>query len=162
MPNGAPAIHPLSEDRLDLVRSFFRMINTDSYLLDFAPHPFTDKEALRVCGHKGRDLYIGVFADGAMTKMVGYGMLRGLDQGYSVPSLGLCVLEAYQGQGIGRALLGYLLKACADRGTSRAMLKVKRDNVGARALYESMGFVFQDHDQDFLIGYRTLAADDDN
>lgn len=155
------AIHPLSGEQLERVQGFFRRIDTPAYRAHFAPHPFTDEEARRVCAHAGRDLYVGVFVEGPPAEMVGYGMLRGLDEGYEVPSLGLCVLAEQQGRGIGRELLAHLLRACAERGATRAMLKVKRDNPAARALYESTGFVFRDHDRDFLVGYRALAGEGD-
>lgn len=158
MPDPTLTIHPLSAERLDRVRAFFRAIDSDAYLLDFAPHPFTDVEAQRVCGYAGRDLYVGVFARAGDGAMVGYGMLRGLDEGYEVPSLGLCVLAAQQGRGIGRMLLEHLLQACAERGAERAMLKVKRGNAVARALYESAGFRFEAHSRDFLVGYRALVG----
>ena len=150
-------IRPLSENHSNLVCAFFRQIDTPAYRENFAPHAFTDAEGHRVCAYEGRDMYIGVFSQGPPVRMVGYGMLRGLEEGYSAPSLGLCVVEDYQNQGVGRKLLTYLLTACAERGAVNAMLKVKRDNPTARALYESAGFRFKDYDREFLIGNCAIA-----
>jgi [ribosomal protein S18]-alanine N-acetyltransferase len=55
---------------------------------------------------------------------------------YEVHTIG--VDEGLQGQGIGRTLLGELLKF-ADGGT--VFLEVRTDNVAAISLYESVGFV---------------------
>jgi [ribosomal protein S18]-alanine N-acetyltransferase len=46
----------------------------------------------------------------------------------------------YQQQGLGQALLYYLLKAAHDRGLERATLEVRVSNQAAIALYEKFGF----------------------
>jgi len=157
MPDVQVAIHPLAPAHLERVRAFFVRIDTQEIRDQFAPHPFTDAEASRVCNHQGRDLYVGVFLENGQGRMVGYGMLRGLDAGYEVPSLGLCVVPGFQGKGIGRLLLDYLLRTCAERKAQRVMLKVKKDNPEARALYESVGFRFVEYDTAFRVGHLDLA-----
>jgi ribosomal-protein-alanine N-acetyltransferase len=73
-------------------------------------------------------------------KLVGYGGIARLGRRapfeYEVHTIG--VDPAYQGRGIGRALLDGLL-AFADGGT--VFLEVRTDNATAIALYESDGFV---------------------
>jgi ribosomal protein S18 acetylase RimI-like enzyme len=71
-------------------------------------------------------------------------MLRGWDEGYSVPSFGVAVGSAYRGRGIGRGLLLYAIEYARKRGAPAVMLKVHLDNASARHLYESEGFVFQE------------------
>ena len=73
-------IVPLSEEHQGSVCEFFRQIDNPTYRGNFAPHPFTDAEAHRICAHQGRDMYVGVFALTIPEQMVGYGMLRGLDE----------------------------------------------------------------------------------
>ena len=154
MPDREPLIRPLIAGDQPRLAALFRQIDSERYLEDFAPHPFTETEAERVCSRPGRDLYVGVSEDeGAL---VGYGMARGWEEGYDVPSLGLCILESHQGLGFGRALMDYLVAACRERGAGRVRLKVKGDNAGARALYENAGFALEPFDDDFLVGYRAL------
>ena len=50
----------------------------------FHPHPFTAEEAEARARYSGRDLYYVAVADG---RALAYGMLRGWDEGYAVPSL---------------------------------------------------------------------------
>jgi [ribosomal protein S18]-alanine N-acetyltransferase len=73
-------------------------------------------------------------------KLVGYGGIARLGRRppfeYEVHTIG--VDPAYQGRGIGRALLDDLL-AFADGGT--VFLEVRTDNATAIALYEKNGFV---------------------
>ena len=146
-------VRRLSDSDIGSVTNFFLTIRSPNYCRNFSPHPFTRAESSRVCSHRGRDLYLGAFPEEAGTQMIGYGMLRGLDEGYSVPALGLCVLEESQSRGVGKMLLTHLLHACAVRGADRAMLKVKRDNLRAYRLYAKAGFQFEVYDHEFLIGY---------
>jgi ribosomal-protein-alanine N-acetyltransferase len=77
-------------------------------------------------------------------KMVGYGGIARLGKRkpfeFEVHTIG--VDPAYQGRGIGRALLDNLL-AFADRsgGGGTVFLEVRTDNAAAIALYERNGFV---------------------
>jgi ribosomal protein S18 acetylase RimI-like enzyme len=54
--------------------------------------------------------------------------------------VGMGVLPAYRGQGIGRQLLQRTLDAARSGGLSRIELTVREDNPGAIALYEKIGF----------------------
>ena len=57
---------------------------------------------------------------------------------------GICVLQSYAGQGLGRALVEYML-AWAQRGgvVRKINLKVRVDNLPAIRLYEQMGWVHE-------------------
>jgi GNAT superfamily N-acetyltransferase len=52
---------------------------------------------------------------------------------------GVCTAPAYQGRGLSRRLLMRLLRLQIERG-EQPFLHVLRDNLGARALYERLGF----------------------
>jgi ribosomal-protein-alanine N-acetyltransferase len=52
----------------------------------------------------------------------------------------LAIRHEYQGQGLGTALLQYVLQAGGSRGADRATLEVRRSNTPARRLYERLGF----------------------
>jgi ribosomal protein S18 acetylase RimI-like enzyme len=54
--------------------------------------------------------------------------------------LGMGVLPAYRGQGIGRRLISRTLDAARARGLTRVELTVREDNSGAIALYQKVGF----------------------
>jgi ribosomal-protein-alanine N-acetyltransferase len=75
-------------------------------------------------------------------------MLRGWDEGYSIPSFGVAVGVPYRGAGIARSLLRYAIASARERGAVTLMLKVHLDNPNARHLYESEGFVFQEMPED--------------
>jgi len=57
--------------------------------------------------------------------------------------LGMGVLPAHRGKGIGRALMAAALNTARDRGITRVELTVRTDNTRARKLYESFGFTVE-------------------
>lgn len=106
----------------------------------FHPHPFTPEEAVRICGYPGRDLYCAAVAG---NEILGYGMLRGWDVGYAVPSLGIALLPFCFGSGLGKAMMFYLHSCARLRGAKRIRLKVYPDNLRAVRLYETLGYRFE-------------------
>jgi ribosomal protein S18 acetylase RimI-like enzyme len=68
---------------------------------------------------------------------------------------GLAVAPAFQGRGLGRALLRAAVEEARARGARRLTLRVLGTNVGGRALYESFGFVVEGVQRDeFLLDGR--------
>jgi len=55
--------------------------------------------------------------------------------------LGMGIIPAYRGQGVGRRLIETTLRAARDAGMERIELSVHSDNDRAIALYEKVGFV---------------------
>ena len=56
-------------------------------------------------------------------------------------TLGMGLLPAYRGQGIGHRLLQACLDKAAGKGITRVTLEVRADNAAAIRLYEKAGFV---------------------
>lgn len=120
----------------------------------FHPHPFTSDEAQRLCRYDGRDLYL-VAIDGP--RVVAYGLLRGWDAGYEVPSLGIAVHPAERGSGIARAFMHFLHTCARRNGSPRVRLKVYPTNTSALTLYQSLGYCFNEKTADGqLIGVLEL------
>jgi ribosomal protein S18 acetylase RimI-like enzyme len=144
----------LRGEHLGLLKRFFEAINTSEYRKDFSPHPFNEDYAKFVCNYKGSDFYFSILLNNE--EIIGYGMLRGWDEGYEIPSIGLCVLKKYQGSGLGRLILNFLETASRLKGCSKVMLKVRKGNVVAKKLYESQKYAFKEYNEEFLIGYKEL------
>lgn len=71
-------------------------------------------------------------------KVVAYGgMLCVVDQGQIT---NVAVHPDYRRRGIGRAIVGALLKIAMDERFEEVTLEVRKSNEGAQALYRSMGF----------------------
>lgn len=123
----------------------------------FHPHPFTTAVIAELAGSERRDEY-HVLTAGRDGPVVGYGMLRGWEEGHAVPSLGVAVDGQWRGLGLGRRLVVHLHAVAIARGAARVRLKVYRANATAVALYRSLGYVLQAHSADEWLGVFDLAA----
>jgi ribosomal protein S18 acetylase RimI-like enzyme len=103
----------------------------------FRPHEMTADGADRIAGLHGRDVYLIGFADG---EPVAYGMLRGWDEGYPIPSLGVAVRHDRVRKGYGRAMMLALHRVVRESGSDRVRLRVNLSNVAAFFLYRSLGY----------------------
>lgn len=114
----------------------------------FRPHLFTRNEATRIATQVGRDTF-GVLVEGG--RPVAYGFLRGWDEGYAVPTLGIAVRSGDQGRGLGRVMMTHLHAEAARRGATVVRLRVHADNITARRLYESIGYVYTGEERGELV-----------
>jgi ribosomal protein S18 acetylase RimI-like enzyme len=124
------------------VRLFFQELYGDSVTSAvFHPHVFTAEQAVKIAHYSGLDYYAAMFID---DRMVGYGLLRGWDEGYKIPSLGVVVSASYRGLGLGRLMINYLHSVARLRGVKTIMLKVYKSNEAAAQLYRRMGYILSD------------------
>jgi ribosomal-protein-alanine N-acetyltransferase len=121
----------------------------------FKPHDFTETAVERLAGHQGKDIYC-VLVEGG--RVVGYGMLRGWDEGYEVPSLGIAIHPSMRGKGLGRDLMHRLHEMARGRGAGRVRLRVREDNAEAIALYERLGYAFASREGRYLVGFVDLET----
>ncbi len=140
---GLVVIRTLHPEDADGLGDLFEGLAGDPASIHFHPHPLTRAEARRIADRVDiRDDVYYVAVDGDR-RIVGYGMLRGWDEGYAVPSFGVAVAVDRRGAGIGRQLLRWAIEAARERGAERMILKVHVTNVGARHVYETEGFLFE-------------------
>lgn len=152
-------VRRLGEADLGALTRFFAAIAADAAVQAFfTPHPFDAEMARRICTRDAitEDEYFARFEG---DEMIGYGMLRGWDEGYAVPAFGVCVSPGQRGKGVGHDLLAFAIELAAGKGAESVMLKVHEGNPAARALYESFGFTFNEHTPDGaqLVGRLELA-----
>lgn len=107
----------------------------------FHPHPFNAEEAHKRCIYTGKDLYYVLLA---RKKVLGYGMLRGWDEGYEVPSLGVLIRASARGAGLAEMFVHFLHTAARRCGARKVILKVYRENHAAKRLYEKIGYTFKE------------------
>jgi len=135
----------LNPEVTEKISNFFETIEPEK----FHPHGFSHEDAYRLCNYTGKDLYYVITND---EDIVGYGLVRGWDEGFEVPSLGIYVSEKYRGKGIARMFMSFLHLSAKLKGAKQMMLKVYKDNFKAIRLYVSLGYVFKEHDDDQFIG----------
>jgi GNAT superfamily N-acetyltransferase len=129
----------LGPDHVELLAELFARIVTDPLSSRFHPHPFSTPEAERICHYRGQDRYLVLRVD---DRFQAYGMLRGWDQGFSVPSLGIYVAPECRGLGASRVMMEHLHLTARLSGVKRICLKVYPDNLSAYKLYVSLGYHF--------------------
>lgn len=124
------------EPRLEKKLAFFFEIMREDEPF-FHPHPLTAAAARDICSHEGLDLYyVALEAD----RIVAYGMLRGWDEGYDVPSLGIAVNPDTRRCGLGDAFLHFLHIAARFHGAKRVRLTVEPGNDAALSFYRRNGY----------------------
>jgi [ribosomal protein S18]-alanine N-acetyltransferase len=105
----------------------------------FSPHGFDADAVTALCSVERKDLYYALTSDASI---IGYGLLRGWEEGYDTPSLGIAIHPSYRGEGHGRMLMGFLHSAARARGAEQVRLRVHASNSGAIALYQKLGYRF--------------------
>lgn len=129
-------IRPLDLSHVDALVEL-HVTSPPEYSQYFTPFP-CDAETFRcLLERKRRDQYFVVLLDG---RVAGFYMLRGLDEGFSVPAYGVWIAAQYSGRGLALATLTHAMEASRALGCERLMLKVHPENGRARAMYERFGF----------------------
>jgi ribosomal protein S18 acetylase RimI-like enzyme len=107
--------------------------------LHFHPHPLTIDEAARICAYQGPDIYTVALTQ---SEILAYGMLRGWEEGYAIPSLGILISSDARGTGLAQLIMQYLHYSARLRGASKIRLSVYPSNVKAVSLYRRIGYRF--------------------
>lgn len=127
----------VEESDFEKIVIFFKNNNLRAILRYFHPFPFTEETAYKIACEPHRDkYYIGLLDE----NVAGLSMLRGWDEGYIVPSLGIVVDFHLQGQGIGREILRNTLEEAHKLKCPRIRLSVYASNKTAVHLYLAFGF----------------------
>ena len=108
------------------------------YLAHFHPFSFDAATLAAILGAAREDRYWAIHTNGTLA---GFCMLRGWDEGYSRPSFGVLVAEAFAGRGLAREALAFCTEHCRARAVETLMLTVHPENLRARRAYEAAGFV---------------------
>ncbi|MBD2346000.1 ribosomal protein S18-alanine N-acetyltransferase [Anabaena subtropica] len=100
---------------------------------------------------------LGLFSLNSPIKLLGMGCFWSIVGEAHITIV--AVHPQYHRQGLGQALLYFLLKTAGDRGLERATLEVRASNLAAISLYQKFGFqtagrrrgYYQDNGEDALI-----------
>lgn len=136
--------------------TFFQSLKTAGDEKYFHPHPISDDEAKKRSQYSGKDLYYVIWED---DEILGYGMLRGWDEGYDIPSLGVIIHPSIRGCGLGKLFVYFLHIVAMRQGANKIILKVYPDNTNAISLYKKLGYTFQAEDDGQLVGFIDLKRD---
>jgi ribosomal protein S18 acetylase RimI-like enzyme len=136
------------------ISEFFQSIANDPTSIHFRPHPFTKEFAESLWCAETMDYYALLLSQSK--QICGYGMLRGWDEGWTMPSLGIYISPNARNSGASSLLMDHLHNEARARGASAVRLKVNKVNHKAICLYRKMNYVFKTHEGESLIGILDL------
>jgi len=128
-----------------LYESMFVPEGEQPFTRDIIDEPYVSKY-VEGWGRNGDDGFIAMNEHGEPIGSITVRYFSKDNQGFGyvdddVPELGMAVLKAYRGQGIGKALMDSLFHALKDQGVERVSLSVDPRNIPAVGLYEHYGFI---------------------
>ena len=132
------SIREIVPEDFEALRRFVEENDVPAVVRTFNPFPMNAETARRIACAPRLDRYYGAFLDG---RVVALSMLRGWDEGYSVPSFGIMVDHRLHGMGIGARVLDETVGEAVRLGCRRVRLSVFASNRRAVGLYLSRGFV---------------------
>jgi GNAT superfamily N-acetyltransferase len=139
----------LNPEMKQALTSFFVDVAKDDYARYYHPYSLTPESAEELCALSGEDLHY-VLIDSQT--ILGHGMLRGWDEGYSVPSLGIVIHPDAAHKGLGSMFVRFLHSAAWAKGCTKIRLAVYKDNVPALKMYKKLGYTFVSKNEKELVG----------
>jgi [ribosomal protein S18]-alanine N-acetyltransferase len=149
MPISGLEIRQINSTLNSALRQFFAVIKESGDEEFFHPHPFDSLAADRISSYTGPDLYYAMCQE---NRIIGYGMLRGWDAGYEIPSLGIIIHPEMRRSQLGSLFMNFLQIAARLRGATKIRLKVYPENRQALSLYQELGYVFESEEDGQLVG----------
>lgn len=134
---------------LQKLTCFFDDVACGDYARYYYPYDLTSETAEKLCNLSGKDLYYVLINNDTI---LGHGMLRGWDEGYDIPSLGVVIHPNFAGKGLGSMFIKFLHSAAWIRGCSKIRLSIHKDNKIALGIYKKFGYVFVPKNEKELIG----------
>jgi len=149
-------IRRLEPEHLKSLISFFEILVVSESNKTFHPHDFDKQTAYDIVNqvNHSKDLYYVM--DLGFDRIIAYGILRGWDEGYDIPSLGIAVHPDYRGLKLSKIFMEFLHTASKLRGATKVMLRVYKNNTVAKNLYEKLGYKFTDLTENEVRGYYDL------
>lgn len=137
------------------LKLFFQALRDNGDASFFCPHPTDEETISQLVRYNGRDLYYLLVEE---DNILGYGLLRGWDEGYQIPSLGIAIHPSARGSGLAKVLMHFLHALVFRKGARKVRLRVLKNNEKAISLYRNIGYVFEEDAKqaEYLVGYKTL------
>lgn len=112
------------------------------YISGYHPFPFEVDYVKNLVVKAMKDQYIGIFyqKENSICSIIGLLTLRGLDEGYEHPMLGIFISEEYSGKGYAKKAINYAESICSSFGYKGIMMKVSGSNSRALKIYLAQGY----------------------
>lgn len=130
--------------------SFLLLNSSEEYTRFFYPFDFQVSSLKKTLKSPIKDKFFGIeiinCTELYLKQLIGFYMLRGMDEGYREPMYGIFVDQKWKGKGIAQLSLYHAECFCKINLYQRLLLKVDLNNYRAKQLYEFMGFQFLRND----------------
>lgn len=124
-------------DDLGQLLTFFSENNVELITRSFAPFTLSSETARWIaCEPHNDKFYLGLIEN----EPVGFSMLRGWDEGFSIPSFGIFIDHRKHGLGLGKEMLDLTIEAAKNLDCEKIRLSVFASNPSACKLYLSRMF----------------------
>ena len=141
----------LKPEHIEIFIEFIENNKTD--LNFFLPHKMDCDTIHNILTNNKSDQYKIIIHN---DKIIGYGLLRGWDEGYDIPSLGIMVDKNYRGIGVSKLLMLYLEVTAKILGSKKMRIVVHKNNNIAYNLYNKLKYDFSPYGDDHLISFKTI------
>lgn len=145
-------IHKANIDLYEKQISDFFQKNQDAYEF-FKPHKLNFAVFKDIILRKLKDMYIFMANE---NEFIGYGILRGWDEGYETPSLGILISKSERGKGISIILMNKLHEIARNNNSKKIRLKVFKNNIFAIKLYQKLEYQLDELNDNELLGIKIL------
>jgi ribosomal protein S18 acetylase RimI-like enzyme len=132
-------VHGIARVHIDTWRTTYVDIVPTEYLTGLSYEQRESRWRENLSSQRDGSFTLVADADGSIVGFAGGGPEPDNIPGYDGELYGLYVLAAYQRRGIGRALMLTVARRLAANGFNSVVIWVLKDNVKARAFYETMG-----------------------
>jgi ribosomal protein S18 acetylase RimI-like enzyme len=135
----------------NLIEDFFERNNKDEIF--FHPHRLSYDGILTELQNNPKNYYV-FFIN--LNSILGYGLLRGWQEGYDIPSLGIIIDINERGKGLSMKVMHHLENIAKSKNAKKIRLSVFKENKKAVSLYNKLGYIFSDKNEKELIGIKNL------
>lgn len=122
---------------MDALSTFFVENNVPAVTHTFHPFPLNEVTARWMACEPHLDRFYLAWEAG---RPVGFSMLRGWEEGYTIPSFGTFIDHRQHGKGYGKELLRLTIEAAQALGCKQVRLSVYASNLPACKIYLACGF----------------------
>jgi RimJ/RimL family protein N-acetyltransferase len=137
-------INPLQVNQSEMLSRLI-LKNSESYRKYFHPFNFNSSTIYNILNSAINDKFFGIELKNNKLlagNLVGFYMLRGIDEGFDDPMYGVFISHDYSGKGIATLTIYHALTTCRLSNYKRLLLKVSSNNSKAMKLYSRLGFDF--------------------
>jgi ribosomal-protein-alanine N-acetyltransferase len=136
------------------IELFLEFINrNEKDLFFFHPHNMEYNTIKSILTNNKNDKYKIVLFE---NKIIGYGILRGWDEGFEIPSLGIIIDKDYRGLGLSKLLINYLEFIAKISKSEKIRIVVHKNNLVAYNLYKKMNYEFTSYNENQLISFKNI------